>query len=44
MKILILVLLLSGCSYLQYLPTDDCDKVEYIRNGNDIVINAKCRK
>jgi len=47
MKYFLLFLLLfnvTGCSYLQYLPTNDCDKVEYLREGNDITINAKCRK
>lgn len=38
---LILVLMLNGCSSLPTMQY--CDKVEYTRTGNVIVLHAECK-
>lgn len=42
-KIIVLIALLcTGCSVVQWLPTSACDYVKYERIGNDVTVDAKC--
>jgi hypothetical protein len=44
MKYILLSLLLSSCSLVQYIPsTTACHEVHYDRIGNDVELNAKCK-
>jgi hypothetical protein len=43
MKILLLLLLLSGCAVAQQTPTlQHCDYVNYVREGLSIRIEMRC--
>lgn len=42
MRIILLCLLLSGCSLVQWLPTSNCQKVEYIRIDTHVSVKAEC--
>lgn len=46
MKLLILGLVLLGltsCSLVQWMPTSDCQEIYYQRIDNEVSLEAKCR-
>jgi hypothetical protein len=38
-----LFLLSTGCSIVQWIPSSNCDYVEYIRVGNEVNVKAECK-
>lgn len=40
--ILWLLILLTGCSLVQWLPSSACEQVNYQRLGNEVEVYAKC--
>lgn len=42
-SVLILILLLSGCSLVQWLPSSSCEYVKYERIKSDVYVEALCR-
>jgi uncharacterized protein YceK len=45
MKLLLVTLLvtLSGCSLVQWLPSRSCEYVKYERIKNDVQVQAECK-
>jgi uncharacterized protein YceK len=45
MKLLLVTLLvtLSGCSLVQWMPSSSCDHVKYERIKNDVQVQAECK-
>jgi hypothetical protein len=41
-KVHFIVLLLSGCSVVQWLPSSACERVTYDRVGNKVTVLAEC--
>jgi hypothetical protein len=41
MKLLLVTLLLSGCSLIQYSPTMNCEHIVYERNGDTAQVLAE---
>lgn len=39
---LLLAVLLTGCSLVQWLPSSNCDYVEYKRVSRDVTVYAEC--
>lgn len=37
------MLVLPGCSLVQWLPTSSCEYVEYLRVGDQVTVKAECR-
>jgi hypothetical protein len=40
--VLFVLLTLSGCSLVQWLPSSSCERVTYDRVGNKVTVLAEC--
>lgn len=41
--ILLVSMLLAGCSVVQWIPSSACEHVKYERHGADVKVQAECR-
>jgi uncharacterized protein YceK len=42
MLIILLAVMLSGCSLVQWLPSSSCEHVKYERIGRQVEVEASC--